>query len=1257
MAIVCISSFVSLSQTQSLWSQIKKDKSDIVGLNALQYQAPLWGPQISFFDQNVVKGINDYAQVDTWLVRDFNNDGFADIFLTFSVAEERTPAPFILLIYDKNTGKFKDESYRLKNNIGQTDTRKSMSADFNGDGILDVVAVSHPECNSCNLSYFDIILSNPDTTWTQKSLRVVDRFKCEGYNHGVAVGDIDNDGDIDIILANENSCSEGSISYINDGKGNFIPKPVSTIDRGKDFVTNAWTTELADVNKDGCLDLLYWHDEKNTRILYGNCKDRFDNTYQDLGPLKYPYVMDYDVRDLDGDGDLDLILTTTNYSTGWQIVFLENKGNDSTGKVIWVDHSSSITQSLKNQGFYPDGDPGTPYIHLADLNSDGNFDIISQNPLSNTDKYFGQWILLGDGNWNFKYKKLPFAEPPKAITSTFVNGKVNISWDRVKQSYSTSDGGINKWAIYISDKSWGDRSQVSKPIILQAKETLTNSGSDQYALNPTTKEMYIRISPIDSTGIEWPLSTMLKISILPPSITSATICDGNSLTISGNNFVEITKLSVGGKDVLSYTFLSDRSVQAVLNSGQTGIVSITTVAGNVTFSDVKFVVPTTQPFTINGKKSPLKGEIETYSVPESLGVSFMWSFPDGWGQTSGGNSNSVTVRIGTNGGTIQVIPSAICGNLKPISLPVTVYTYIPDDNFQKALRDLGIDTGNKPDSVLSSSLFNIPELNVDSKNISDLTGIQDFESLKNLYCRSNNIKSLDMTNNRLLEGLFCTKNEISNLVLTNNAVLKVLFCDENKLSTLDISKNFLLFSVGCGINSLTTLNVSQNRELGLLSMVNNPISSIDLSKSTKLFLFHSWDTKLSNIDLSNNMDLKEIDINSNQLSRLDLSKNTKLTTVRCVNNKLVSLNLRNGNNGILKIVASTTNPNLACIEVDNSSMSTAYPDWTKDVTASYSENCPPIITSISPANPCKGYVVTISGANFDGVSSISFGGIKVTSFSVLSSTSISAVIGDGSSGILTVTNSLGTATYSGIQIGQLPAVVGAITGLSTVCQGQSSVSYSVPAIPNVTSYSWTLPNGITGTSTSNNITVNVGTSAVSGNITVKGHNDCGDGTASLLGINVNPLPFTPIITSNGTIIHSDALNGNQWYNQNNLITGATTQDFTITSVGEYTVKVTLNGCTSNVSNMIKDITTAIDSYDNSKKIKVFPNPVSDDLTVEYIGNLDEMKYEIFSSSGQLITSGIFRERMVVHTSSLSDGVYVIKFSSGKSFEFRKVIKH
>jgi len=78
-----------------------------------------------------------------------------------------------------------------------------------------------------------------------------------------------------------------------------------------------------------------------------------------------------------------------------------------------------------------------------------------------------------------------------------------------------------------------------------------------------------------------------------------------------------------------------------------------------------------------------------------------------------------------------------------------------------------------------------------------------------------------------------------------------------------------------------------------------------------------------------------------------------------------------------------------------------------------------------------------------------------------------------------------------------PEPAGSITGLSTVCQGQNDITYSVPVIPNATSYFWTLPIGATGTSSSNSITVNYGTSAVSGNITVEGNNGCGDGIPSV----------------------------------------------------------------------------------------------------------------------------------------------------------------
>ncbi len=112
----------------------------------------------------------------------------------------------------------------------------------------------------------------------------------------------------------------------------------------------------------------------------------------------------------------------------------------------------------------------------------------------------------------------------------------------------------------------------------------------------------------------------------------------------------------------------------------------------------------------------------------------------------------------------------------------------------------------------------------------------------------------------------------------------------------------------------------------------------------------------------------------------------------------------------------------------------------------------------------------------------------------------------------------GVSSTLAITVSNLPAGAGTISGSSTVCQGQISVTYSVPVIASATSYIWTLPTGTTetiGTSATNSISVNYGTAAISGNISVRGHNDCGDGAASNLAITVNPLP-----DGAGTIIGS-----------------------------------------------------------------------------------------------------------------------------------------
>ncbi len=73
-------------------------------------------------------------------------------------------------------------------------------------------------------------------------------------------------------------------------------------------------------------------------------------------------------------------------------------------------------------------------------------------------------------------------------------------------------------------------------------------------------------------------------------------------------------------------------------------------------------VPPAQPSAINGAASPCIGSSQVYSVVNVPGVSYGWQFPSGWIITSGTNTNSVTVTVGTSGGLLLVVPSNLWGS-------------------------------------------------------------------------------------------------------------------------------------------------------------------------------------------------------------------------------------------------------------------------------------------------------------------------------------------------------------------------------------------------------------------------------------------------------------------------------------------------------------------------------------------------------------------------------------------------------------------
>ncbi|TVR37761.1 MAG: hypothetical protein EA392_11760, partial [Cryomorphaceae bacterium] len=89
---------------------------------------------------------------------------------------------------------------------------------------------------------------------------------------------------------------------------------------------------------------------------------------------------------------------------------------------------------------------------------------------------------------------------------------------------------------------------------------------------------------------------------------------------------------------------------------------------------------------------------------------------------------------------------------------------------------------------------------------------------------------------------------------------------------------------------------------------------------------------------------------------------------------------------------------------------------------------------------------------------------------------------------------------------EAPAQPGTISGDITLCNGDDA-TFSVAAVPGATSYTWTLPNGWSGSSSTASINASAGENG--GAITVTANNNCGSSTAQTLNVTVNSAPAQP----------------------------------------------------------------------------------------------------------------------------------------------------
>ncbi len=342
-------------------------------------------------DDGIFSNVTDSASVGNTgyglgcCTGDYNNDGYTDLYVTNYGTN---------VMYKNNgNGTFSNVTKQLGIEGNKLSSGCAL-LDYNADGHLDLYVVNYvkfdtdtnPTCTRKGLPTYctpealeaeaDILYrNNGDGTFSDVT-KIAGITAPAGKGLGVVCGDVDNDGDVDILVANDTT---PNLLYLNNGNGTFTEDAlfagVALSEDGRAF--SGMGANLGDYDNDGFLDIVITNFQDQVNNIYHNTQNGFydDASFSTgIGELSLPFLAwGVDFVDFNNDGWLDLFVANGHLDDN--IADIDPIGTYAQPNHIFWNNSTNSFE-MTEIAVQPKVSRGAAF---GDIDNDGDIDIVVAN--------------------------------------------------------------------------------------------------------------------------------------------------------------------------------------------------------------------------------------------------------------------------------------------------------------------------------------------------------------------------------------------------------------------------------------------------------------------------------------------------------------------------------------------------------------------------------------------------------------------------------------------------------------------------------------------------------------------------------------------------------------------------------------------------------------------------------------------------------------------------------------------------------------